>query len=622
MGLKLFSSIHEGGKEGSETRFYEKQIGMNHLWILTLLPISNSKVEEIMKHLQILLSSKLLDSTTTEDVEENFERALKDLNDTLPEVIGEDAETILRTGAMIIGYLHDEELLVSSFGQGEVFLLRNRSLMEISEGLSPTDTKAEFFQNISSGDVQDGDKLIFSTYRLKRYITERQIITALEDGVTEAMEGITSTIDTSENGNILLLNVKISEPLSFEQKNEKAKISRDIFQNTWNQICNTGKNLFQKTQRVFPKLKKSHALLIGAGAIALLLLFLFFNLLSGQNNKKENIEYTEFINTIEQQLSTVETRFIEGKIDQANLILDRIEDQASEMLQKRVDVVKADQILAIVRSKREYVNRIMRITNPEVMADLSAINSEIESRGFFFLKNEIITFDKDSLYRTLISGTKAEGLGKITDNGELTMGVSFPAKDEGVFMTKGGNVLEWENGQTITADTADATWKPAREIKTFSKFLYFLDNQSGQIWKYERRESGFTLAEGWATTGKEVLKDAVSFAIDGSIFALTKSEGIVKFHLNEKVDYELKDVPNGTLKGDKIYTDADLGSLFVLDKEDHKVLIFSKFENEAVYKKQIILEGTEGLVDLFATENKLYVLGKQRIYEIALNGDE
>ena len=60
-------------------------------------------------------------------------------------------------------------------------------------------------------------------------------------------------------------------------------------------------------------------------------------------------------------------RVIEGKIDQANLLLDSIEKTAREMLEQRVDLANAEQILVHVREKAEDVNRIMRITNPEVL---------------------------------------------------------------------------------------------------------------------------------------------------------------------------------------------------------------------------------------------------------------
>ena len=60
--------------------------------------------------------------------------------------------------------------------------MRDSSLLEVSEGLSPVMPGNDFFQNVSSGDLQNGDRLVISTIRLQRFATERQIASMLEDG--------------------------------------------------------------------------------------------------------------------------------------------------------------------------------------------------------------------------------------------------------------------------------------------------------------------------------------------------------------------------------------------------------------------------------------------------------
>jgi hypothetical protein len=619
MGLKLFSSKYRRGQEGL-SQIIEKESGQGRFWILVLLPVSLEKGQDILKQLGTIVESALFSMPESEHWEENFETMLKNVNETLPKIIGDDAENILRMGAILLTYLKSEELLISSFGQGEVFLWRNNSLIEISEGLSPINVDAEYFQNISSGDIQDGDKILLSTFRMQRFLTEKQLAISLEDGVTEAIESITPFIDPGEEGNIVLLSFKATEaPLPFKKEEETKKT---VFNSVLDNSLQIGKKILRSQKRIPQRIEKTKIFLSGAIVLTVLLLFLFFFLLSGETTPQESTEYSKFINTIEQQFSTVDTRFAEGKIEQANLILDRIEEKAGEMLVKRVDTTNASRILSIVQEKREYVNQIMRIINPEVMVDFTTVNQDVETRGFVSIENEILTYDQNSLYRVLISGTKAEGLGNIVSGGnELDISTPFPSKETVVFVTKNGNVLEWKERQVVATDTADETWKNAIEIDTFSKFLYFLDPSSEQIWKYERRDSGFTLPEPWLAGETEQIKGAASFTIDGSIFVLTKKGEILKFHRGEKQGYEIKNVPGGELKGDKIFTSEALNFLFVLNISEGRIFILSKFENEAIYKKQIILENTGEIVDFFATENKIFVLGKQKIFEIPFVGE-
>lgn len=615
--------MHEGGNNTSITRLFEKGSGRHHVWVLSLLPLPLAKADEIMKKIEEVFHACVLIDPKKERTEEDFENVLKELNESLPQIIGDKAEEVLRTGAILLAYMKDEELLVSSFGQGEVYLMRNGSLMEISEGLSPVNTQEEYFQNISSGDIQDGDKLLLSTYRMQRFITEKQLSSVLRDGVTEAKESIVSVIDPEESGNMLLMNIKTSLVLPFDGEAKRQKdFSSNPLEGALNQITDKIQSLFQEYSQKIPVAKRDHVLLGGAGIIALLLIIIFLNLVSGQKVSEENMEYAEFISSIDQKFSTVDTRMLEDKIDEANLLLDQIEDKAQEMRQKRVDVNKTEQILLIARNKREDVNQVMRITNPEMVSNLAAINSSIALQGFFPFVNEILAFDADSLYRVLIAGAKAEGLGVLSGDDAVVLGAPFESKDEAVFVTESGTVLEWKDGQIITADTADETWKSNVDIKTYSKYLYFLDPEERQIWKYERRDSGFTIPEGWVTVGQEFLQDAISFSIDGNIFVLSADGQIHKFYRGEKVVYEISGIPGNDFFGDEIYTTDTLSYLFVLDKEGKRIVMLEKYENEAVYEKQIVLENIGAIVDFFATESKIYVLTGNTIYEIPLSGNE
>jgi hypothetical protein len=197
------------------------------------------------------------------------------------------------------------------------------------------------------------------------------------------------------------------------------------------------------------------------------------------------------------------------------------------------------------------------------------------------------------------------------------LGSPLTAKDEMVFFTKSGSVVEWSGGQASSAITADDTWQPATAIAAFSKFLYFLDPAADQIWKYERRDSGFTMPEGWIADGTDISK-GVDFVIDGSVFVLTSEGEIIKFHRGAKADFTLKDLPEGKLSGDRLYTDESLSQIFVLDRGQKRIYILDKTDTEAVYNKQVILENTEPVVDIYAREGRLFVLGEQKIYEVKL----
>ena len=615
MDFRIFTATHQSG---NETDIFTQESEERQMWILSDLPFDRPEQKSLLLHgLEKISTQYLLEMPKGESEEDVFENALKHLNEYLQNKLNqESAENLLRMGGLLIGYLSGSNLYISSFGQGEVFLWRKSGLMEISEGLSPTKTGGEFFANISSGDLQNDDKILFSTIRLQRSMSEKQMSHLLKDGVTEAIENIQFALDAEETGSILLLNIKSPPSFAFSEEKKKtgdfSQKGNDVLLQMQNTLENLWKEISQKG-----KTQKNSLLLGLAGIVGIILLVIFFQALSGQKETKETEQYTEFVNAIDIKLSSVGTRFTEGKIDQANEILNSMEKTALEMIENRVDETNAILILKEVQKKREDINSIMRIGNPDVMADLTTVKPDISAQGLFFLNNELLTFDEDSLYRVLLSGSGVENLGSITSGDSILLGTDFRTKKRGVFLTKGGSVLEWKDGQTITADTADSVWKPATDIKTYSKFLYFLDPSANQIWKYERRDSTYTLAEGWV--GEEVdLSTAVSITVDGSIFVLDSKGTIRKLHRGKEVEYTIKGSPSETIVGDHIYTTGNLGRLFVLDGEGRRVIVLSKGENEAHYEKQLVFEGTGPLLDIFATENQIFVLDAQKIYRVAL----
>ena len=616
MGMRIFTSLYEGNKGSAIPRWYEKKTQQSSLWAFGLFPFSMEKANAIMAKVQESINRHIDDEST----ETAFESILKEVNDTLPSLMTpEDMQHLLQQGALLLAFLRDDELYISNFGQGEVFLHRGGKLIEISEGLSPTNVDGEIFQNISNGDIQAGDRIVFSTYRLQRYITERQLAKMLTDGVTEAMDEVSSMIDTAESGSIFLLHSKSDSVFANVSPQESTK--KPIWQGKMPNIPNVA-NMFsasmQHVKRQYARMDKNQMLLAAATLLALFLLVLFFALRSGEHTAKNTGEYAQFIETVQQRFADAEQRYAMGNINEANVILNQIESTAQKMLSERVNVPKAEEILQFAQKKREYINGIMRISNPEVISDFTAIKADIATRGFFPFGNEIITYDNTALYRTLTAGTNIEPLGDIVKNDVLVAGSNFPDKDKAVFLTKGGSVIEWNGTQAVAVDTADTTWKNAKDITTFSKFLYFLDPEQKQIWKYERRESGYTLPEAWISVGNESVKDATSFAIDGNIFVLNNRNEIVKFYRGEKVPYALTGLPEGGISGDVLYTDENLDILLVLNTEESSVYVLNKYDTEAAYEKKIIIENAGKPVDIFANDNRIFVLTTTRIVEIPL----
>lgn len=290
MGLKVFSALRQEEKGGVSVRVFEKKIGDRQLWVIGHFPDSHHLADDVLQTICRVAIPEILENQIG-DEQDAFEATLKVVNEQLSEMLSEEqSEGILRNGSMLIAFLSGDLLLLSNYGQGEVFLLRDSSLLEVSEGLSPVMPGNDFFQNVSSGDLQNGDRLVISTIRLQRFATERQIASMLEDGgVTEALESMVSCIDPQEGYGLLVMNIKTAAPLPFpEDRSSRAHPSLSLSrkEKTFSDISNVANRFSEDILRRAKALPSSVLLLGGAVVLALLLLFLFFSLLSQEQDTR------------------------------------------------------------------------------------------------------------------------------------------------------------------------------------------------------------------------------------------------------------------------------------------------------------------------------------------------
>lgn len=613
MEVKIFSASHVLPHAEESTLYLEGKRDGRQFWFLAKLPLQDGAARELQAPLRRILEQHYLH--TEENHDDAVESSIKALNDFLAaQIPAEEREHIFRMGAILVAFLEETQLLLSTFGEAEAFLLRDAALMEISDGLAPKKVESDFFENVSSGDLGGSDRLIFSTVRLQRTMTERQIGVFLKDGVMEAKESIASFLETEESGGFLIFHIKDTSTQSFLEP--KASAERAFAPRWQDDLKRFWKDL---TDKLPFELQRAHLLLAGAAVLALFLLFLLMNSFSDATTEEQRSQFDAFLGgEVETQFQTAESAYTIGDVARANKILDEIDATAEQMLVAREYINNAQAIRDEVKDRRKQYNNITTIENPDVLADFSTMNPDIQTKGLTAFDGGYYVFDRDTLYRVLLGGEAPTDLGPLTSSETLRFGVSFETQDGLLFVTDQGSVLEWQDGQVSSIDTADETWRTPMAIDVYSKYLYFLSPEDGQVWKYERRDTAFTTSSPWIT-GEIDGSNVVSFTVDGNIFLLEGNGNIRKFYLGAEQNYTVKGVPSATYNATKIFTTPELDKLFVLDTNENRIFLLFKGDNEAEYIRQIALEGLSSpIVDFYPTEDKILVLTEQKLYNIPL----
>jgi hypothetical protein len=132
-------------------------------------------------------------------------------------------------------------------------------------------------------------------------------------------------------------------------------------------------------------------------------------------------------------------------------------------------------------------------------------------------------------------------------------------------------------------------------IGTYLTYLYVLDQKSNQIYRYPRADGGFGDKLDWFKDSTQ-LSSISAMTIDDNVYVI-KNDEVLKFFKGKTVAINFEKA-NTPIKFDKIYTNTNLQSIYVIDKENSRLIAFSKEGNIlAQYKNESIGKATALTVD-------------------------
>lgn len=151
----------------------------------------------------------------------------------------------------------------------------------------------------------------------------------------------------------------------------------------------------------------------------------------------------------------------------------------------------------------------------------------------------------------------------------------------------------------------------AADMKTYLTYLYIMDSSANQIYRFPRAAGGFGEMQNWLKSGSD-LREAKSFAINDDIFA-ANGINIIPF-LQGKPDSSINfQKPQIPLRIDRLYTAPDLNYIYVLDNTNHRIVqydkqgkIVSQYFNSSIDSvKDIVADEKNKIIYLLSGDNKI-----------------
>ncbi|MEK7595244.1 MAG: hypothetical protein AAB443_01455 [Patescibacteria group bacterium] len=272
-------------------------------------------------------------------------------------------------------------------------------------------------------------------------------------------------------------------------------------------------------------------------------------------------------------------------------------------------VTEIDVLIKENLANLDIINKILRVV-PDVLYDVRVDDKDADPSELSLLSLEKLVLadsKRNKLYELKIFPSIAFSVVESTQAAKpkflstSDLGIYFLAEDAFYFLDSG-------NGKISKSD---------------SKFEFPLTNvlaASSYIGNFYVIKDGSILKNTvlWTNDGPE-LREALSMAIDGSIYIVTKAGTLTKFTSGKKEAFSLKGFDGAFNNPIAVYTTPELVNLYVLENSGRIVI----FDKEGNYVRQILLSGDVIVpaVKSFAVSKDgttAYILAGSKVYKLKL----
>ncbi|MBI4157549.1 hypothetical protein HY502_01755 [Candidatus Woesebacteria bacterium] len=518
-----------------------------------------------------------------------------------------------------------------STGGAQTAIIREGAFAKILTSSEPK-ANGEISASSISGYPKEGDFLVFGTKKFFEVVGAEDIKSALSSkNLKSSAEALAPLIhsrnDVGSVGATILgfeggtqASLAEDESVALDVKKEDAPV---VIKSS--QVFDKAKGFLKKLTDAFPERKiyvrgetdeltsagGNRKVTLSVGALILILLIVSIGFgIRQKKNKDIRGKYEDRLVQAEHALSEAVTLleinpersrelFLEAKTYALEIKNEGVKDRRLEDLLEKLD---SSQSLILGEYREE----------PELFIDLSLLTSGANGDDLAFSGGNLLVLDKASrrVVRIAVDTKKTE---TIAGPDQITSPQKVAGYEKKAFVVEDSGVFEVGIKKTSALED---TWDGEVLAHVFGANFYILEKGAGVIWRYPGDGSTFGAKQNWFGAGVAPnLSNAISMAIDGSIWVLNSDGRILKFAQGSPQAFSSQGMP---LTGvDAIYTDEENTYVYILDKAGKRVVVFGK---DGKYKAQYFSDKIGEAVDLAVSEKegKIILLAGPKLYFLVI----
>lgn len=591
------------------------------LYMICELPLFNPAAADECQRIAEAIAGALRRTYRRPATANTFEHALTVVNEELGKLQNLGKTHWLGKLNAVIAVKAKTRLSVTAVGKITALLHRDGNFAPIAEAGTPHHP-LKTFENFSEGKLRLGDLLVLSTSQLFNHISidrfknilkrndlpdaAQEAIATLQDvmgpevacGTILAQQVTAGSLDTEEEVDLgaymaapQVNSVKQSADwldrikdmgstaatigknvhMSVKDRIKKAPKISDMVKGkegalsvVQTQFKKAAKQIQPQTIKGYSKQKKIFMI-----AAAILLVAVIGNVAIAKyfsSKPKPAIVSSEQLTELEKLINDANAAILYGDESQAERMLVSLQEKLAALGE-----VNDDQ-KAQIDTIREQANALDRKLNNVAEAVVESIGTLSNADNLIVLPNYIATENN----RTVISYNRTSA--NVQDN---TLRTSEPIFQSGyaqgnqAVIFNGSELLLW-NFQTGVIGGAFPTDVPKQDdaagLTFYNNRVYILDKAGNRVMRYNASTTAFSQPTPSISNVSEI-GNASDMAIDGNIYIATNGT-ILKYNSGVKQDFPIGITGLGNRT--KIFTDADVTNLYVLDPAGKRIVILSK----------------------------------------------
>ena len=530
---------------------------------------------------------------------------LKKTGQTLETLEAEFLDRINLEAVMGIIIRREEKnyLYLARNGAGQVWLKR-------ADQVVPLFAKKQQAIEVLCGEFKPGDRLLLATADFCRIIAQGEIQAGLNSSLEAGGESLSTIIHGHED------NSRAAGVLTEEKEEKVVKVEKAV--------------KAEKVNKLWQKIKPKLALKIKlqetsrgrrSTATALLILLLIFiislfltgrkkQLESAQKNSQTVAEEVKYKYSEAESLLKLNPLRARSLLTEAQASLNEYQQKSKKELTGEMKELSDKINAALGGARREY-----RFDSATEWFNFDLTKDGFRGSDWAIEGDKLWVLDSNN--QTMIELNLNNRSSRVVAGADQLSGaklVAFTADRGFVISDSGVTVIDKNSTASVAADG----WGKIADAVGFGSNLYLLDQSNpGQVWKYLGIPNGLSGKREYLKLKNPDLSEAVSLAVDGSVWLLFSDGTIAKYIQGAKEPFMIAGLDKNLEQPIKIFTNTDNDNLYILDYKQTRVVVLSK---TGEYQAQYIWPGLAGARDMVVSESlqKMFFLTGQKIFTLDL----